>query len=274
MSLEPGQSCLVQSQATLAVAGNTLSAATEAIVGGGLADLSNGAIPYNWPQLGGSTVRVGIAGIFTVVTNPITIRLRLGGAPTPDRNIPAGTIVHSFVLPVGASQVVDQISLPASIPGAISYLQATALSAGSAVLSVARLTLFAVPTSIMQALLLPTAQTFSHSAGSEIVRGQWWVNFDRFDAAQVKYALAGRSFQAVGPTARYKVRQGGTFGAADGTAVLSYDRSGDTSGDGKLSGANATVSRPSGVQLVKVTVQSLDGFPVSMNGCGLLLKGV
>lgn len=228
-----------------------------------------GAYPIRWNSLPVAQVRVGFACRFVVTGASWTVRIRVGGTPN-FRETVAGTIVHTFVVPIGTT-VVDELTALITHPANTSYIMITAEADGpGGNIQGNGATTFIVPDAIgVPALALATQQSFLHSGTSEIVRGQWLVDFDEFDGDNVFCGLAGRTYTAAFETVTVRLRIGGTFLGNDGTVVCTLN---DAYGayDGHLAQTSGTVAKPTGVQLVKVSVQSTGGFAAELHGMSVL----
>ncbi len=77
------------------------------------------------------------------------------------------------------------------------------------------------------------------------------VNFDDFTFETVKIRLTGYSKVSAG-TGTFRIRMGGTIGAADGTEVASFTDTGTSYNDND--GVGAAIALPSGDQLLQVTL--------------------
>jgi hypothetical protein len=197
------------------------------------------------------------------------VRIRIGGLPN-SRVTVAGTIVHTFVVPIGDT-IVDELTTMVGHPGDFSYVQITAEAnaPGGSILGDGG-TIEIVPDVESQAMAVCTQLDMLHNTTFEIVRGQWLVDFDKFNSSDIKVGWAVRTFAAVGEFCTGRIRIGGTFGANDGTIVLSIT---DNFGafDGHAASAEDTITKPSGLQYVKVSVQSSTGFAAELRGQSLLI---
>ncbi len=77
------------------------------------------------------------------------------------------------------------------------------------------------------------------------------VNFDDFTFSTVKLRLTGYSKVSAG-TGTYRIRLGGTVGAADGTEVASFTDTGTSYSDND--GVGTGITLPSGDQLLQITL--------------------
>jgi len=266
-----GATVLYQGQFSTAAPATTT--AGEAVLGGATGQL-NAYIPWDWPTIGVSRVKVGVCASWTVATNDATVRIRVGGTPTNRGDI-TGTIVKSQVISVGANQMVDVVSSEFARPTSRGYIMITVQAvAGSTTVTPTGLSVWVAPVGMPQAQAFGDSQDWTNSGTSEIVRAQWYVDFDRFDASvsSLTASLCGRTFQAVGEFGTYALRMGGTAGVADGTVLVQYARNADIANDGQLSGSSASMSKPSGVQLIKGTIRSTAGATAEMRGCSVLFK--
>lgn len=227
--------------------------------------------PLRWADVG--PCRVGLAGIATVTTQPVTMRLRTEAAPS-DRPTVAGTTRHSFVIPVGAAQLFEEVS-PAFTPGAgLGYFQITGQTAsGSAGLTIANAVPFVLPDRIVEAELLATPQGLLWASTTEFNRMQWILDCDRFAGAQLKFVLVARAFKASGGTGTFRVRLGGTSNGNDGDVIITSTTAASTF-DGALMVAEATVPNPGGRQLVKISSQSGGGFAWELRGASIFVEGL
>lgn len=231
-----------------------------------------GAFPVRWSVLPGTQVRLGFACRFVVTGSSWTMRIRIGGTPSI-RDTPAGTIVHTFTVPVGDT-IVDELTALVSFPLTASYIQITGQSNGlGASINGNGTTHFIVPEVETQALAFGTQISMLHATTQEIVRGQWLVDFDKFDASNISLGWAARTFAAVGETCNARIRIGGTYLANDGTVVMSIS---DNFGafDGHVASTTTSIAKPSGAQLVKASVQSTGGFAAELRGMSLIIRGV
>ena len=232
----------------------------------------NFCIPWHWPAFGAARCVVGVTGLFTVATNSAIIRLRTGGTGPPSLGA-SGTVAASLTVPVGADQLIDLVSSEFTPPVTTSYLQLTLeAAAGTSDVTPKFLNIWAAPVGGGQMMAVASAMGWATSF-SELVRQQWLVDFDQFDAdvSNVTLTLAMRGNN--GPSATdYRIRVGGTLGANDGTVAILHSRSADGGGGNpNLSTASATIAKPSGIQLIKGSLAAgLTGG--DLNTMSLLIK--
>lgn len=227
--------------------------------------------PMKWTELG--AVRVGVCGKATVTGQPVTVRLRTGGAPA-SRGTVAGDVVHTFVIPVGADQVIEELSPPVTPSVALSYLQVTAQTAsGTAALTFSHMQSIVVPVDDIDAQLFATPHDALGAGMTEVVGAEWVIDFDRWKGSpSLKVTLTGRGFDGYGGApGTFRVRAGGTHLGADGT-VLASMTSASSMYDGSLASVTATVANPLGAQYLKVTSQSATGGGWELRGCSVLVK--
>lgn len=261
MPLDPGVSTLVATE--ISNAAEAPAIASESIIGKG--------VPIPWGHIDGSQVRVGVSGLFTMTTNPITIRIRVGGIPN-NRGEVAGTIVHTFVVPVGNNQLFDELSIPVANPGTDSYIQVTA-QGGPGTFRVDHMSVYIVPDGPAQMMLLGTRQEFVGDWDTfEHVGIQWLVDFDYFDSDDIIVAIAARTYNAVSGSVQMKVRIGGDYLAEDGDVVIDH-LSNNVAHDGALVGDFSQIAKPTGRQFVKLSSEGSFGAN-SILGSSILLKAV
>ncbi len=253
-------SVLAQNNMTSSNVTGSVPISTEAVLSA--VNDNNGLLMYDWPKIitPGSSITIGIAGVFTVTGNTLRLRLRIGGAPAGSSTTPAGDSIIVSDITVGAGQVID-LSAGAISPAVLSYLEATVEGiGGTSTFDINSLQLYVVIGGATQALCCTTTndQTIS---GGETVRNQWLVDFDYFDSSLTNLVCnySGRTLTGVSGTIQVRTRLGGTKDVADGTILTSYQRFNEPVGDGTLTSLSATIVRPTGVQLVKATTEHISG---------------
>ena len=113
----------------------------------------------------------------------------------------------------------------------------------------------------------------TNSTGAEEVGPQEPVNFDEIPALSFPN-LAARLTGIVrvsGGTGTVRVRVGGTIDGADGTVIVTSDPINGTT-DATFEKA-ATVAKPTGLQLVKITLQAANGQTMTLSGGKVLMRG-
>lgn len=224
-------------------------------------------VPWNFP---GSQIRVGIKGSFTIAGNPVTITMYVGGNPTTGDRIPEGTLVHSFVIPVGADQLIEEISplftQPATSP---SYFEIAARNDFGTDLVVA-----ATNDAYTPFVQLESGQTDLYMAvntqgvvavpgvgpSAETIQGNYFLDLDSINSANIEIRFVGRIFQNAGVTAIYRLRLGGTVDTLDGSIIASLTTTTGTNPDGAFFTITATVANPGGVTILKLTGERTGGL--------------
>lgn len=208
-----------------------------------------------WEAIPGANIRIGLQGLFNTTAGTATIRIRAEGTT---RNIVDGTEIHSFMVsgPTNVLETVDIVK-----PSGASYLKVTAENAtGNTSVTGGALTITNMDFSPTTGFALNRG--FDHQSftnGVEIVRAQWLVDFDVLgETVGTFFGLGGvfsRTFTDDGKQVR--VRVGGTADVADGDEVILHN---ETSGVEICRAVSNVVAPITGVQLVKLTVLTDDGF--------------
>jgi hypothetical protein len=239
---------------------------TEVILG----QYYNCAVP--WGALPGTQFRPGLSGRITVGTNPVILRVRIGGGYTPGGNpVGGGTIAYEVTLPVGPAVdlagVGDVMAKPSG-NSAFALWQVTAQAvSGTTGITTEGLVATVEPTDGVGQGLYLTSWVFWIPPGDATERlvEEWIVDFDQFEGVtNLLVAMAMGCDGGAGGGIR-RVRIGGTAGVAfgnpvtDGALVCTWVNDGGLQpfvGARKYGGAQNVVPFAfSGVQPVKFTYE-------------------
>jgi hypothetical protein len=228
----------------------------------------------NWDAVPGSQVKVRVYGRFVTSGGTTTIKVRVG-ASTPDQPENTGTVELTFT--TTGTEFVAAASGFFAKPGGQSYLRVTGInSLASQTVQVDGLVVVIESDVDHSAILLNNNRSNTRASFfPEVVVKEWIVDFDRFGEGSQLLVDLTLSVLTVGDDKTIRLRIGGTTGAVNGTSVLSFvNPIHQPAGSGRTVNTGTTIARPTGLQPVKLTLQTNDGFEVDVKDVSIILSGV